>query len=400
MSVSLHPKSRAPDPDRSAPPRVVHLVPALFGDNGAVGGAERYALELARHMAEIVPTMLLSFGEREMNETMGPLRIHVLGRPWYVRGQRHNPFRWRMFTELRAADVIHCHQQHVLASSLAAVFGRLSRRRVFVSDLGGGGWDISAYLSTDRWYSGHLHISEYSRSIAGHRGKPWAHVIMGGVDSIRFSPAPAAQRKEAVLFVGRLLPHKGVNYLIEALPDGMRLEVVGQAYDPRYFETLRALATGKRVEFRQDCDDTALVEHYRRALCVVLPSVYRTIYGDETAVPELLGQTLLEGMACGLPAICTAVASLPEVVEDGVSGFVVPPNDPAALAERLCWLRDHPEAAAAMGVAARRRVLEHFSWHQIVRRCLAVYAGEIRRCSNQNAAATVGGSQALGHAAR
>jgi glycosyltransferase involved in cell wall biosynthesis len=180
----------------------------------------------------------------------------------------------------------------------------------------------------------------------------------------------------------------------------MRLEVVGQAYDPRYFETLHALATGKRVEFRQDCDDTALVEHYRRALCVVLPSVYRTIYGDETAVPELLGQTLLEGMACGLPAICTAVASLPEVVEDGVSGFVVPPNDPAALAERLCWLRDHPEAAAAMGVAARRRVLEHFSWHQIVRRCLAVYAGEIPRCSSQNAAATVGGSQALGHAAR
>jgi glycosyltransferase involved in cell wall biosynthesis len=115
----------------------------------------------------------------------------------------------------------------------------------------------------------------------------------------------------------------------------------------------------------------------------VLPSVYRTIHGDETSVPELLGQTLLEGMACGLPAICTAVASLPEVVEDGVSGFVVPPNDPAALGERLCWLRDHPEAAAAMGVAARRRVLERFTWPMVVRRCLAVYAGETPRDSNQ-----------------
>src|SRR6202521_4931349 len=369
--------------DRSVAPRVVHLVPALFGGDRTVGGAERYARELARHMAEIVPTTLLSFGERERNETVGSLRIRVLGDPWHVRGQRFNPLKWSMFAELRAADVIHCHQQHIMASSLTAVFGRLSRRRVFVSDLGGGGWDISAYLSTDRWYNGHLHISEYSRSIAGHRGKPWAHVIMGGVDSTRFSPSPAAQRKEAALFVGRLLPHKGVDYLIEALPDDMRLEVVGRVYDPRYFETLRSLATGKRVEFRQDCDDTALVEYYRRALCVVLPSVYRTIYGDETAVPELLGQTLLEGMACGLPAICTAVASLPEVVEDGVSGFVVPPNDPAALGERLCWLRDHPEAAAAMGVAAPRRVLERFTWPMVVRRCLAVYAGETPRDSNQ-----------------
>ena len=375
--------SMAGELDRSVAPRVVHLVPALFGSDGTVGGAERYALELARHMAEIVPTTLLSFGERERRETVGALRIRVLSDPWYVRGQRFNPLKWSMFTELRDADVIHCHQQRILASSLAAVFGRLRGRRVFVSDLGGGGWDISAYLSTDSWFNGHLHISEYSRSIAGHRGKPWAHVIMGGVDSTRFSPAPAAQRKEAALFVGRLLPHKGVDYLIEALPDGMRLEVVGRIYDPRYFETLRALATGKRVEFRQDCDDTALVEYYRRALCVVLPSVYRTIYGDETTVPELLGQTLLEGMACGLPAICTAVASLPEVVEDGVSGFVVPPNDPAALGERLCWLRDHPEAAAAMGLAARWRVLERFTWPMVVRRCLAVYAGDIPRDSNQ-----------------
>jgi glycosyltransferase involved in cell wall biosynthesis len=361
---------------RADSPRILHMVPALFGGDGLVGGAERYTLELARHMAEVVPTTLLSFGDCELRETMGRLKVRVLGHPWYVRGQRHNPMAWAMLSELRGADIVHCHQQHIVASSTAAAFARLTGRRVFVSDLGGGGWDISAYVSTDRWYNGHLHISEYSCSIAGHRDKPWAHVITGGVDSTRFSPAPAVQYKEGALFVGRLLPHKGVDYLIEALPDGMRLEVIGQAYDPRYFETLRALARGKPVEFRQDCDDTALVEYYRRALCVVLPSVYRTIYGDETVVPELLGQTLLEGMACGLPAICTSVASLPEVVEDGVSGFIVPPNDSRALAERLRWLCDHPDAAAAMGAAARRRVIERFAWPDVVRRCLAIYAGQ------------------------
>jgi glycosyltransferase involved in cell wall biosynthesis len=325
-------------------------------------------------MADVVPTTLLSFGEREINELAGRLRIRVLGDPWYVRGQHYNPFAWRMLAELRGADVIHCHQNHILASSVAAAYARMTRRRVFVSDLGGGGWDVSAYVSTDRWFNGHLHISEYSRMLACHRGKPWAQVILGGVDIEKFSPGDAVRRANTVLFVGRVLPHKGINYLIEGLPRGLRLEVIGPALDQRYLADLRKLASGKCVFFGHDRDDAALVERYRRALCVVLPSVYRTMYGEETRVPELLGQTLLEGMACGVPALCTAVASLPEVVEDGVTGFVVPPNDPAALSERLCWLRDHPERAAEMGAAGRRRVLERFTWPAVVKRCLAIYS--------------------------
>ncbi len=376
MLTASHPTADAARASAaSAAPRVVHVVPAMFGPGGVAGGAERYAFELARHMAEAAPTTLLSFGERASSTTAGALRIRVLGDPRYVRGQRFNPFKLSMFAELARADVIHCHQQHILASSMAALFARASGRRVFVSDLGGGGFDVSAWLSTDRWFDGHLHISEYSRAIAGHRGAPWAHVIMGGVDSEKFSPAAQTARDGAVLFVGRLLPHKGVNYLIEALPQGMKLRIVGQAPEQRYLSDLRALAAGRDVEFHHECDDAALLEHYRRAMCIVLPSVYRTLYGDQTAVPELLGQSLLEGMACGLPAIATAVASLPEVVADGICGFVVPPNDARALAERLCRLRDHPETAAAMGAAARRRVIERFTWPAVVRRCLAIYAG-------------------------
>ncbi|MBC8030776.1 MAG: glycosyltransferase family 4 protein [Pyrinomonadaceae bacterium] len=357
------------------PGRVLHIVPALFGhDDGVVGGAERYALELARHMAEETPTTLVSFGDRERHETVGELKIHVIGAPWYVRGQRTNPVSLSLISELRKADVVHCHQQHVLASSLAAVVGKFTGRRVFVSDLGGGGWDVSAYVSTDRWYRGHLHISEYSRMTFGQAGKPWAHVILGGVDTAKFSPDETARRDGTVLFVGRLLPHKGVNDLVSGIAPDMPLELIGQAGDPKFLEDLKALAAGKRVTFRHDCNDAELVQAYRKALCVVLPSVYKTMYGAESRVPELLGQTLLEGMACGTPAICTDVASMPEVVEDGVTGFVVPPNDGAALDQKLRWLRDHPEEARTMGEAARRRVLENFTWPQVVRRCLEVYS--------------------------
>ena len=163
--------------------KVVHVVPALFGPRETVGGAERYALELARHMADFVDTTLVTFGDDERNEHVGTLLIQVLAKPAYVRGQRNNPFHFGLFKILRNADIVHCHQQHVLTSSAVAVWCRATGRRVFVSDLGGGGWDVSAYISTDRWFHGHLHLSDYSRRIFGHEGKPWARVILGGVDS-------------------------------------------------------------------------------------------------------------------------------------------------------------------------------------------------------------------------
>jgi glycosyltransferase involved in cell wall biosynthesis len=356
-------------------PTVVHLVPAQFSaTDGVIGGAERYAFELARYMTAEVPTRLVTFGSHDRHERHGDLRVTIIGRPWHVRGQRTNPFSLRLFAALRNATVVHCHQQHVLASSMAAAYARATGRRVFVTDLGGGGWDVSAYWSTDSWYHGHLHISQYSRWVYGQAHDPHAHVISGGVDTEKFSPDPASLRGDTALFVGRLLPHKGINDLIEGLPPGLGLEIVGRPGDDGHLGELRRLASGKPVTFCHDADETALVRAYHRALCVVLPSVYRSADGNETRVPELLGQTLLEGMACGIPAICTDVASLPEVVEHGVTGFVVPPNDPVALGERLGWLHQHPDEARAMGAAGRRRVLERFTWPAVVGRCLAIYS--------------------------
>ncbi|MBV8453762.1 MAG: glycosyltransferase family 4 protein [Deltaproteobacteria bacterium] len=357
---------------------VLHIVPALFGAaDGITGGAERYAFELARHMATEAPTRLLTFGERERRERNGNLCVRVIGRPWYVRGQRDNPIAPALFAEIRNADVVHCHQRHVLASSLTALFCRLTRRPVFVTELGGGGWDLSAYINTDRWYDGHLHISAYSRHIYRHDKLNSARMILGGVDTERFSPAEV-KRQATVVYSGRLLPHKGIDILIKAMPPDATLDVIGRVFAPAYLADLRRLAIGKRVNFHHDYDDGKLVEAYRTAACVVLPSVYKTMYGDETAVPELLGQTLLEGMACASPTIATDVASLPEVVVHGETGFIVPPNDPEALRERIRWLLDHPGEAASMGAAGRRRVLAHFTWPAVVLRCLEAYSTAYR----------------------
>ncbi|MGZ4787901.1 MAG: glycosyltransferase family 4 protein [Terriglobales bacterium] len=361
-------------PDRRDSTRVLHVVPALFGSDGVLGGAERYALELARYMADVTPTRLLTFGDRSRTERQGNLEIRVIGNPWYVRGQRSNPMSAAIFGEVRKSDIVHCHQQHIVASSMTAFAGRLSGPKVFVTDLGGGGWDISSYVNTDRWFRGHLHISEYSRRVFGQERQPRSHVILGGIDTEKFSPDVSVPHDGSVVFVGRLLPHKGINYLIEAMPPDLPLKVIGQRMDDRHYRDLQALAAGKNVTFHHDFTDGDIVCAYRSALCIVLPSVYRNVYGHETSVPELLGQTLLEGMACGAPAICTDVASMPEIIEDSRSGFIVAPNDPSAICRKLVRLRDHPAEAAQMGLAARQRVLDKFTWPAVVQRCLEIYA--------------------------
>ena len=287
--------------------RVVHLTPALFGHDGAFGGAERYSYELARHMARVAATTLVSFADRPGRRTTSDgLQVWSLGPAWYVRGQRFNPLHPDLLRAIAAADVIHCHQTHTLAAEIAALAARVTGRRVFTSDLGGGGWGFSSRVNTDRWFQGHLHISRYSRMVAGHEGRAEAQVIYGGVDTALFAPDPSVPKEPLVAFVGRLLPHKGVNDLVQALPEGLTLELIGRPYHNRFQVDLRRLAAGKRVIFRQDCGDDDIVRAYQRALCVVLPSVYRDLYGKESRVPELLGQTLLEGMACG--AFCRVMA--------------------------------------------------------------------------------------------
>jgi len=356
-------------------PHIVHLTPALFGEEGVFGGAERYTFELARHMAVSARTTLVTFGnEPRKFTTPEGLRVKVLAPAWKVRGQEFNRIHHGIASAVLSADIVHCHQPHTLAAELAAILARAICRRVFATDLGGGGWGFSGYMRTDSWFDGHLHISAYSERIAGHVGMKGSKVIYGGVDSRLFSPDHDTPKEPLVVFVGRLLSHKGIDDLVAALPEGLTLELIGRSDNQRYQTSLHQLAEGKRVIFRYDCDDAEIVRAYRRAMCVVLPSVYRDMYGHQTAVPELLGQTLLEGMACGTPAICTDVASMPELVDQGRTGFVVPPSDRVALRGRLEFLRDNPSECYKMGQAGRRRVVEKFNWLSVVSKCLAAYS--------------------------
>ena len=203
-------------------------------------------------------------------------------------------------------------------------------------------------------------------------------VIFGGADPARYWPDGG--RRDGVLFVGRLTPHKGVDRLIAGLPAGARLTIVGTAgHDRRpperdYPDDLRRLAVGKDVRFLGAVPDDELAELYRRAAVLAVPSVHTTCYGRRVAVSELLGLTTIEAMASGTPVVASRLGGLPEVVADGQSGHLVEPGDAASLRRTLTRLLDDTVEARRLGDAARRRALEHFTWDACAKRCLDAYS--------------------------
>lgn len=361
--------------------KVLHVSPARFAPESIVGGGERYALELARAMAGQAEVVLLTFGAERGSHRDGRLTIECLpaGAPGRWNPLAANPLRARFAALVRWADAVHAHQVSTFATAAAMVLGRALGRATFVTDLGGGHpYAPTSYLPILRGIDGMLLLSDYSRSLwsaVPRRRRPARlEVIYGGVDLARFGPDEGSRKPGRVLFVGRVLAHKGVDYLVEAIESPFDLTIVGRHYDEEYSRALRKKASGRPVTFATEVTDEQLAACYRGAMVTVLPSVYETSAGARSVVPELLGLVVLESLACGTPVIVSRVASLPELVEDGQTGFVVPPNDPAAIRDRLDYLLAHPGEGARMGAAGRARVLERFTWDAVARRCLAAYA--------------------------
>ena len=356
--------------------RVIHVSPTAFGGEGLFGGGERYPVELARALAREVECKLVTFGSRPSSRRVDGLEVTVLERRTMLRAHPAHPVARGMVSQLANADVVHAHHLRALPSRVAAAAALVRRQRRAVTDhgLGAGRWPrLDARL-----FDGFLTVSRYSaETLQAPPDK--TTTIYGGADPRRFRPEPGA-RRAGVLFVGRLTPHKGVDRLVEALPPGATLTIVGTGgHDPRpperdYPALLERLARGRDVRFAGRVGEDELARLYRGARVVVLPSVHETRYGARVAISELLGLSLLEAMASGTPVVASDVGGLPEVVVDGVTGFVVPAGDVAALRARLEQLLGDERLAARMGDDARSHVVERFTWERCAQRCLDAYA--------------------------
>jgi glycosyltransferase involved in cell wall biosynthesis len=366
--------------------RIIHVAPTQFGLAGLHGGGERYPLELSRALARYADVQLLTFAPRgQMPRTQtwldpSGLRVRVLQQYGRLGGHPAQPVAPQLAWALTAADIVHTHHTRSAPSLLSALVSRVLRQPVVTTDhgLGAGRWRPLLPVLFDRF----LGVSDYSISTLGVPSDR-ALVIYGGADPRRFRPDRALSRRD-VLFVGRLTPHKGIDRLIQALPPNARLTIVGtEGHDRRQPERsypllLRRLAVGRDVHFAGRVSEEELSLRLRGAAVLVLPSVHLTCYGRHIAIPELLGLTVLEAMASGTPVIASRVGGLPEIVQDGDTGFLIAAGDVEDLRERLAQVLGDPATARRMGERAREVVLERFTWEATAQRCLAAY-GELLR---------------------
>jgi glycosyltransferase involved in cell wall biosynthesis len=204
-------------------------------------------------------------------------------------------------------------------------------------------------------------------------------VVYNGTDAERFHPVPGVARETDLLFVGRTEDRKkGIGTLLEALsllPPQVTLKIVDGRIPtaglvPRL---IRKFGLAARVVIQpRFLELPELVREYSTARVAVVPSFF-----------EGFGFPASEAMACGLPVVANAAGALPEVVgTDGSAGLLVPPRNPAALAQALGEILASPERAAQMGRAARARVQSSFRWSDAAAKLVDVFT-EVRRAAHR-----------------
>ena len=219
----------------------------------------------------------------------------------------------------------------------------------------------------------------------GHGGR--LRVVHLGTDPDRFRPGvdPTEIRQRFdladggarwLLTVARLEPHKGVDMVLRALP-----AIIARAPDVRYAvagkgperDKLKKLAhkigVADRVRFLGEVSERDLPALYNLASVYVGASRRAERLGVEG-----FGISLVEASACGLPVVAGRSGGIPDAVRDGETGFLIPPEDPAAIAEVVTRLLGDAALAGRVGAAGRRAVETYYNWDRVVRDLRAIEA--------------------------
>ena len=269
-------------------------------------------------------------------------------------------------------DVLHTHLVHADFHGLPA--GRLARVPLLVSTKHGFNpfRDRRSFAAADRTVArlADVHVA-ISNGLAHYLAESEGfdegefEIVHYGLDAGSDPPAPPGEPRLAL--VGRLIPIKGHEVLLEALarvrndlPD-VTLELAGDGpLEPELRATVARLGLGEAVTCLGRVAPPTSV--YDRAEIVVVPS-----FG------EGFGLVALEAMERGRAVIASDVGGLPEIVEAGTTGLIVPPGDASALAAAIVELAGDPARAAALGAAGRERALAEFSQDRCTERIEGLY---------------------------
>ncbi|MGE5529481.1 MAG: glycosyltransferase family 4 protein [Patescibacteria group bacterium] len=179
----------------------------------------------------------------------------------------------------------------------------------------------------------------------------------------------AAPDESIIFFVGRLVPEKGVDVLLDAMPRVLaacprtKLVVSGRGgHGEALREHARRLGIFHRVLFADYLDDAERNLLYRLAGAAVFPSLY-----------EPFGIVALEAMAAGAPVVVSDTGGISEIVEHGRNGLKAQTGNPVSLAENIIWLLQHPGQASAMAREAMEDARRGYDWNELALETIGVY---------------------------
>jgi alpha-maltose-1-phosphate synthase len=364
------------------------------------GGAGVHVTYLARGLAPLVDLTVHCQGADRPDA--------VAHRPWELLADANQALQvistdLSMTAAVGTAELVHSHTWYAnLAGHLAAMLydiphvmtmHSLEALRPWKAEQLGGGYQLSTWCERTSAASAAavVAVSDGMRTdiLAAY---PEIHaerirVIRNGIDTTEYQPDPGTGVLERygvdlsrpyVIFVGRITRQKGVPVLLRAaaglVPEAQLVLCAGAADTAELLAEVTDLVDGLQAsrsgvlwipEMLEKAEVIQLLTHAAAFAC---PSVY-----------EPLGIVNLEAMACGTAVVGTRVGGIPEVVADGETGLLVPPEDPEALAVALNVLLRDPGRARAMGQAGRARAVAEFGWDAIAAQTAGLYAELTKR---------------------
>lgn len=361
------------------------IVRILFVTGGmpwqpGMGGGHLIAYELARHLSQVSCKVDYLSVVPAGQERLLPWAQRVC----YVMPTNSLIFPWQLYwaaRSLKGYDIVHAHGPEGVGFGLGRHVGRpsaLVMSSYLAAFVPGQGkmqqvwrfYEGIALRRADRVFA----LSEFARSgLSQFYNVPLDRIttIYAGV-SAEFldrvaNHQPFQSQRPVLLLVGRLEPQKGIDVLLRALSlmnqYQITLRIVGYGpYEAEYQALARTLGLSERVEFTGFVAPEAMPEVYCAADLFVLPSR-----------GESFGLVLAEAMAANLPVVASRTGAIPEVIEDGQTGILVPPDDPSALAQALDSILTDPSRSRAMGMTGRARVEAKFTWPRIADRVAELY---------------------------
>jgi glycosyltransferase involved in cell wall biosynthesis len=367
------------------------------------GGVESFVWELARHLSLQYPDLQVDIiGGKSPTGFTPPIpdkRVRIITRPFISREAMRRvpilrtqygltkllerlsfavatlPLLWR-----EKYDILHIQKPYDLP---VAKLMRLLRGSKIL--FGCHGKDFFPF---DRLFSkkldGAVSCSHYNaETIQAHYGL-MPEVVYNGIDVKLFSPRepdPELRTRytepgeKIIMWVGRLVRWKGLQYLIEALPllseQGLKVKllVAGDGeYRPELEKLAEKLGIANQLEWLGLVPNQALPAYYAISEVVV-----GTSFANET-----FGIALCEAAACERPLVASRFGGFIEVVKDGETGFHYTPQNSADLAEKLCKVLCNPVLAVQMGKAGRQYVADNFTWECVTERVFKAYSRIVR----------------------